>query len=171
MIIARAPFRITLGGGGTDLPSFYSSHGGFIFAMGIDKYINVLVNPSVVDRRIRLQYLQSEITDNVAESATRWRVKRCGRTGLSRQWRLPASPTFPRAPVLARPGVIWSQSSRRCGLIGARRLRPRCWRKRLATSKSTFCTSPSESRTSIWPRSAVFASSRSIATERWKRGP
>jgi D-glycero-alpha-D-manno-heptose-7-phosphate kinase len=67
MIIARAPFRITLGGGGTDLPSFYESHGGFIFAMGIDKYINVLVNPSIVDRRIRLQYLQSEVTENVSQ--------------------------------------------------------------------------------------------------------
>src|ERR1017187_10093031 len=67
MIIARAPFRITLGGGGTDLPSFYGSHGGLVFAMGIDKYVNVMVNPSVVDRRIRLQYLQSEVVENVAQ--------------------------------------------------------------------------------------------------------
>ncbi len=32
MIVTRTPFRITLGGGGTDLPSFYQKHGGFIFA-------------------------------------------------------------------------------------------------------------------------------------------
>ena len=31
MIITRTPFRVTLGGGGTDLPSYYSQHGGFIF--------------------------------------------------------------------------------------------------------------------------------------------
>lgn len=66
MIIARAPFRITLGGGGTDLPSFYRRHGGFVFAMGIDKYVNVLLNPTVVDRRIRLQYMQSEVVDHVS---------------------------------------------------------------------------------------------------------
>ena len=33
MIVTRTPFRVTLGGGGTDLPSFYSQHGGFIFAL------------------------------------------------------------------------------------------------------------------------------------------
>ena len=37
MIITRTPFRITLGGGGTDLPSFYREHGGFVFAMTINK--------------------------------------------------------------------------------------------------------------------------------------
>lgn len=67
MIIARAPFRITLGGGGTDLPSFYQKYGGFIFAMSIDKYMYVMLNPSVVDRRIRLQYLQSELVDHVSK--------------------------------------------------------------------------------------------------------
>lgn len=67
MIIARAPYRITLGGGGTDLPSFYQNHGGFIFAMSIDKYINVIINPSALDRRVRLQYLQSEVVDHASK--------------------------------------------------------------------------------------------------------
>lgn len=66
MIIARSPFRITLGGGGTDIPSYYREKGGFVFAMSIDKYIYVLVNPTPVDRRIRLQYLQSEIVENAS---------------------------------------------------------------------------------------------------------
>ncbi len=66
MIISRAPFRVTLGGGGTDLPSFYKDHGGFIFAVALDKYVNVVLNPSVVDARIRLQYLQSEVVDDVS---------------------------------------------------------------------------------------------------------
>ena len=43
MIISRTPFRVTLGGGGTDLPSFYERHGGFVLTMAIDKYIYVLV--------------------------------------------------------------------------------------------------------------------------------
>ena len=53
MIITRTPFRITLGGGGTDLPSFYKNHGGFIFAMCINKYMYILLNRrSVCDRKI-----------------------------------------------------------------------------------------------------------------------
>ena len=39
MIITRTPFRVTLGGGGTDLPSYYSRFGGFIFSFALDKYI------------------------------------------------------------------------------------------------------------------------------------
>jgi D-glycero-alpha-D-manno-heptose-7-phosphate kinase len=67
MIITRTPFRVTLGGGGTDLPSYYQKHGGFIFAMGIDKYMYVMTNPPGVDRKIRLHYSQSEVVDHVSE--------------------------------------------------------------------------------------------------------
>lgn len=67
MIITRTPFRVTLGGGGTDLASFYEKHGGFVLAMGIDKYMYVAINPPGVDRKIRLHYTQSEIVDHVSE--------------------------------------------------------------------------------------------------------
>ena len=67
MIVTRTPFRVTLGGGGTDLPSYYEEHGGFIFAMGIDKYMYVMTNPPGVDRKIRLHYRQSEVVDHVSE--------------------------------------------------------------------------------------------------------
>lgn len=43
MIITRSPLRITLGGGGTDLPSYYEQHGGFLVAAAIDKYVYVTV--------------------------------------------------------------------------------------------------------------------------------
>jgi D-glycero-alpha-D-manno-heptose-7-phosphate kinase len=43
MIITRSPLRITLGGGGTDLPSYYRSHEGFLIAGAIDKYVYVTV--------------------------------------------------------------------------------------------------------------------------------
>jgi len=43
MIIARSPLRITLGGGGTDLPSYYRGHEGFSMAAAIDKYVYVTV--------------------------------------------------------------------------------------------------------------------------------
>lgn len=67
MIITRTPFRITLGGGGTDLPSYYERHGGFIFAMGLDKYMYLMLNPPIVDDKIRLHYSRSEVVDHVSQ--------------------------------------------------------------------------------------------------------
>jgi D-glycero-alpha-D-manno-heptose-7-phosphate kinase len=67
VIITRTPFRVTLGGGGTDLPSYYSQHGGFVFGMGIDKYMYIMVNPPIVDAKIRLHYSRSETADHVSE--------------------------------------------------------------------------------------------------------
>jgi D-glycero-alpha-D-manno-heptose-7-phosphate kinase len=66
MIATRTPFRITLGGGGTDLPSFYRKHGGFVLAMGIDKYMYVVLNVPLADRLVRLHYTRSE---SVADSS------------------------------------------------------------------------------------------------------
>ena len=43
MIIVRSPLRITLGGGGTDLPSYYRNHGGALISAAIDKYVYVSV--------------------------------------------------------------------------------------------------------------------------------
>jgi len=67
MILARAPFRISLGGGGTDLPSYYSQHGGFILSAAINKYIYVCVNRPAVDRLIRIKYANSETVETVDE--------------------------------------------------------------------------------------------------------
>jgi D-glycero-alpha-D-manno-heptose-7-phosphate kinase len=65
MIITRTPFRVTLGGGGTDLPSFYRQHGGFILAVGVDKYMYLNVNTPIVDDKIRVKYSKSELVDCV----------------------------------------------------------------------------------------------------------
>lgn len=65
MIITRTPFRVTLGGGGTDLPSYYSKYGGFIFAAGIDKYMFVNVNQPPVDDLIRVKYSVSEAVERL----------------------------------------------------------------------------------------------------------
>ena len=67
MILTRTPFRMTLGGGGTDLPSFYREHGGFILAVGIDKYMYLNVNTPIVDDKIRVRYTSSEMVDHVDE--------------------------------------------------------------------------------------------------------
>jgi D-glycero-alpha-D-manno-heptose-7-phosphate kinase len=67
MILTRTPYRITLGGGGTDLPSFYRENGGFILAVALDKYMFLNVNTPIVDDKIRVRYTSSEMVDHVDE--------------------------------------------------------------------------------------------------------
>ncbi len=67
MIITRTPFRVTLGGGGTDLPSYYSRFGGFIFSFALDKYMFIYVNRPVVDDLIRIKYSHSETVSCLKE--------------------------------------------------------------------------------------------------------
>src|ERR1041384_5943586 len=49
MIITRSPLRISLGGGGTDLPSYYREHSGFLIAAAIDKYVYINVHRRFVN--------------------------------------------------------------------------------------------------------------------------
>jgi len=67
MIVSRTPFRITLGGGGTDLPSYYENHGGFIFSFCLSKYMYVCLNRPSADELIRLKYSISESVESVEE--------------------------------------------------------------------------------------------------------
>jgi D-glycero-alpha-D-manno-heptose-7-phosphate kinase len=62
MVIVRSPLRITLGGGGTDLPSYYREHGGFLVAAAIDRYVYVTVMPPFTPG-IYLKYSQLEHVD------------------------------------------------------------------------------------------------------------
>jgi len=66
MIITRSPLRISLGGGGTDLPSYYRKHGGFLLAAAIDKYIYITVHRRFVDGFL-LKYSQLEEVASVDE--------------------------------------------------------------------------------------------------------
>ena len=55
MIITRSPLRITLGGGGTDLPSYYRENGGFLISAAIDKYVYISLSKRFTDE-ILLKY-------------------------------------------------------------------------------------------------------------------
>jgi D-glycero-alpha-D-manno-heptose-7-phosphate kinase len=66
VILSRAPTRITLGGGGTDLPSYYLKHGGFLMAGAINKYCSILANRRFYDS-IRLSYSELEVRDSVED--------------------------------------------------------------------------------------------------------
>lgn len=52
MIITRSPLRISLGGGGTDLPSYYEKHTGFLIAAAIDKYVCITLHHTFVPELI-----------------------------------------------------------------------------------------------------------------------
>src|SRR5437899_498282 len=64
MIITRSPLRISLGGGGTDLASYYREHGGFLIAAAINKYVYVTVMRPFVPG-IFLKYSQLEHVEDV----------------------------------------------------------------------------------------------------------
>src|ERR1700720_996960 len=64
MIITRTPFRITLGGGGTDLPAYYSRHGGFVLAAALNKYMFIYLNTPIVDDLVRVKYSKSEMGED-----------------------------------------------------------------------------------------------------------
>ena len=66
MIISKTPFRISFCGGGTDLYSFYTRHGGAVVNMAIDKYIYLSVNPNF-DGRIRMSYSRTENVENAED--------------------------------------------------------------------------------------------------------
>jgi hypothetical protein len=101
VIFSRAPLRISLGGGGTDLPSYYREHGGFLVAGAIDKYVYMLTH-TVFQRRYKMKYSETEEVDEIARSATRSCARRCCVTGAGTRSRSPRWPTCPPAPAWAR---------------------------------------------------------------------
>ncbi|MCL5261398.1 MAG: galactokinase [Gammaproteobacteria bacterium] len=64
MIITRSPFRITLGGGGTDLPFYYKDYEGFLLAGAIDKYVYITLNHAFNDEII-IKYSKLERVKNI----------------------------------------------------------------------------------------------------------
>lgn len=70
MIVSRAPLRIPLGGGGTDFPSYYRAHGGYVLGFALNKYVHVVLHDTI-DKKIRLKYSQVEEADCTAELKNR----------------------------------------------------------------------------------------------------
>ncbi len=82
MIITRSPLRLSLGGGGTDLPSYYERCGGFVISAAIDKYVYVAVHEPFEDKII-LKYSKTELVssaDQVQHPLIREALKLVGRT-------------------------------------------------------------------------------------------
>lgn len=66
MIITRSPLRISLGGGGTDLPSYYSKHGGFLIAAAINKYVYITLHDTFAEDLI-VKYTKMEKVSHARE--------------------------------------------------------------------------------------------------------
>ncbi len=65
-IISRTPLRLPLGGGGTDLKSYYEKYGGFFISAAINKYVNIVINRNF-GKSIKLVYSQMELVNNADE--------------------------------------------------------------------------------------------------------
>src|SRR4051812_31641257 len=64
MLISRSPLRLSLGGGGTDLPSYYEKFGGFFISSAIDKYVYLTLHRTF-QREIILKYSEMEKVQSV----------------------------------------------------------------------------------------------------------
>lgn len=80
MIITRSPLRISLGGGGTDLPSYYREHGGFLIAAAIDKYIYINVHQRFVQNfLLKYSHLEEAATvDDIKHPIIREAIRLVG---------------------------------------------------------------------------------------------
>jgi len=67
IILTRVPFRISLGGGSTDLPSYYEKYGGFIFSVAINLYMDVFIKEPKSDDLIHVHYRKFEAVRKVNE--------------------------------------------------------------------------------------------------------
>mgnify|MGYP006358424953 CR=1 FL=1 len=64
MIITRTPLRISIGGGGTDLPSYYRRRGGYLISAAINRYIYIAINDTFTDGYV-IKYSALERADAV----------------------------------------------------------------------------------------------------------
>jgi D-glycero-alpha-D-manno-heptose-7-phosphate kinase len=63
MIVSRTPFRLPLGGGGTDLPAYYTEHEGFLITAAVNKYMFININQPAIVRKIKVNYSQTEVVE------------------------------------------------------------------------------------------------------------
>jgi len=66
MIITSSPLRISLGGGGTDLPSYYREHTGFVISAAIDKYVYITLHETFAEEII-VKYSKMEVVQTADE--------------------------------------------------------------------------------------------------------
>jgi len=113
MIITRSPLRISLGGGGTDLPSYYREHGGFLIAGAIDKFVYITLHETFMPES------SSGIQDGDGltrrgDQASILREPCCWYRSKIRTSKSPACPIFPPAPAWGRRAASLRRCCARC---------------------------------------------------------
>ena len=135
VIYSRAPLRISLGGGGTDLPSYYRDHGGFLVAGAIDKYVYMLTH-TAFQRRYRMKYAQFEEVDEPSD--IRHPILR---EALMRHWRgEPLEIVTTDPALLPRPRSRAARMSAMAGQVLSRIVSSSCCS--LMASKESGCGAP-----------------------------
>jgi len=66
LIVTRTPFRLSLGGGGTDLPAYYTKYGGFFVSGALDSYMHIVINDRF-EPGIRVSYSRTEIVESAEQ--------------------------------------------------------------------------------------------------------
>lgn len=113
LIISRTPLRISLVGGGTDLPSFCDTHGGAVVSTSVDKWIHVIVAPRF-EGDIRVSYSRTEIVDTAGQVAHELVREALRVTGLPRGLDI-----LTLADVPSRGTGLGSSSAVTIGLLNA----------------------------------------------------
>ncbi len=87
IILSRTPFRLPLGGGSTDMPSYYEKYGGFIFAVSINMYMDILIKKPLSDDYVHMHYTQYESessADNIRHTLGKEALRMIGiKNGIS----------------------------------------------------------------------------------------
>ena len=153
MIITRTPLRISLGGGGTDLPSYYRKSGkGFLIAAAITKYIYIAVNHNF-DDDILLKYSKVERVPD-ADAGRAPLLRECLLcTGVPAAVEISSMADIPAGTGLGSSGAFTVGVLRALHAYRRRIVANELARARRARSRSTGSASRSASRTSTSPRS------------------
>jgi len=152
MIITCSPLRISLAGGGTDLPSYYQDHSGFLIAAAIDKYVYVNLHVTF-DQKLIIKYSKMEVVQEIDEVKHPIIREALKFVGIGK----PHLEITSMADIPSGTGLGSSGSFTTALLIRIKAISSilKNLPSRPATSKLSVWESPSGSRTNISPHTAA----------------
>ncbi|MFJ4622479.1 hypothetical protein [Streptomyces sp. NPDC088812] len=106
VVVARAPLRVSLAGGGTDLPSYARLHGGEVISFAIDRHVAVTVYPRSFDGRVRACWDVAEQVSRAEELENRYAREVLRRVGVSRNIQLASFADAPNGTGLGGSGAF-----------------------------------------------------------------
>lgn len=165
MIITRSPLRITLGGGGTDLASYYREHGGFVISAAIDKYVYITLHQTFVPDLI-IKYSKLERVSRLEDIEHPIIREALRLVGIEpRYLELASMADIPSGTGLRSPAVSRPRYLRRCTLTNVTWFIHQNWPSRPVTSKSRSSASLLESRINT-----LHPMEESLASAIWRTG-